>query len=223
MRRVVAQPPRFGTQDYWETFYSGNTDDASQFEWFCGYDMLQPFIHEFVQPVVASAEQAGARPKILMAGCGNSLLGSELYDDFLDCAGEPQLELWGVDYAAAAIARAKAAAGSRRMRHVVADLCDLPRRDFPDASFDVVLDKGAIDALFCMGLDAVLAAVREFGRVLRPGGLAFIVSGVPSADEVVSAFKDWEVMLDGSPYITKDGDATINLDARLYVFRPRAA
>lgn len=220
-RRGAAEPPKFGSQDYWESFYAGETQDANEFEWFCGYDMVQPFVHEFILPLVAAAERVGERPRLLVAGCGNSQLGNELYDDLLDSAGAPRLDLWNVDYAPAAIARSAAAAGERRMRHVVADLRKLPHEDFPDGSVDVVLDKGAFDAVICTGRSAVSEMASELRRVVRADGRVFIVSGVATAEDLLSAFAGWDVELDGSPYITEDGDATIGLCARLYVFRRR--
>jgi len=217
--RAREQIPKFGTQDYWEGFYEDNTTGAAEFEWFCSYDMLKPFVDEFIEPLVAASERAGTeRLKLIVAGCGNSLLSNEVYDDFVDSTGKPRLDLWNVDYASAAIARVRRSAGSRQMQHVVADLRDLGRDEFPDASADVILDKGTLDALFCAGKASVSAAVGEFRRLLRPGGVAVIVSGVPPASEVVSAFDEWQVMLDGSPYVTDNGDATINLCAHLYVF-----
>lgn len=218
-----SSPPKFGTQSYWESFYKGtsedsNSEDSKEFEWFSSYEDLQPFFRIFAEPILADAATTGQQPKLLVAGCGNSRLSCDLYDDFLQ-EEQPAFQLWNVDFAEAAILRSEEMAAGRRMHHAVADLCDLSADMFPDGSFDMVLDKGALDAIFCTGATAVAAAVGELRRVLREGGLVILVSGVPAAKDVLDAFSDWDVLADGSPYITDDGEATINLRAHFYVFR----
>merc|ERR1712046_132809 len=113
-----------------------------------------------------------------------------------------------------AIERSKELAEGRDMQHIVADLCILPQETFHDASFDLVVDKGALDALLCAGSGAVTAAVGQLWRVLRPEGLLILISGVATQDQVLATFSDWEVILDGSPYITSEGDASIDLHAQ---------
>jgi SAM-dependent methyltransferase len=51
---------------------------------------------------------------------------------------------------------------------------DARRLDFPDASFDVVFSLSSFEHFG--GPDDVAAAARELGRVLRPGGHAFVVT-----------------------------------------------
>jgi SAM-dependent methyltransferase len=51
---------------------------------------------------------------------------------------------------------------------------DARQLDFPDASFDVVFSLSSFEHFG--GADDVAAAARELGRVLRPGGHAFVVT-----------------------------------------------
>eukprot|EP00445_Apocalathium_hangoei_P067107 CAMPEP_0204115346 /NCGR_PEP_ID=MMETSP0361-20130328/4779_1 /ASSEMBLY_ACC=CAM_ASM_000343 /TAXON_ID=268821 /ORGANISM="Scrippsiella Hangoei, Strain SHTV-5" /LENGTH=316 /DNA_ID=CAMNT_0051066001 /DNA_START=413 /DNA_END=1363 /DNA_ORIENTATION=- len=225
-----AEPERFGSRDYWENYYSKEVDNAesstdaegggvTEFEWFCGYDMMQPFVQEFVEPALAEARTAGRLPRLLVAGCGNSRLGCELYDDLAaPVIGPPKVDIWNVDYAAAAVEASAVLGNGRQMRHVVGDLTALEPDVFEAGSFDAVVDKGTLDALFCAGVRVPLAAAAELRRVLRVGGRVFVVAGVATADEVLAVFRGWDVVLDGSPYINDDGDATINLHAQLYIF-----
>lgn len=216
--RSQRQATTFGTQEYWEKFYSGDSADSKDFEWFCDYEDIRPFFHEFALPVLNTS--SSRPPKMLVAGCGNSHLTCDLYDDL--CADEMAVEIWNVDYAEAAIARARAAAGGRRLRHAVADLRALPEETFREKSFDVVVDKGTMDALFCAGPSSVQRFAAELRRVLRPGGMVLMMSGVATGEEILEIFQNWTTVLDGSPYITDDGEASINLRSRLFVFlRPR--
>ncbi|CAN0044779.1 unnamed protein product, partial [Hapterophycus canaliculatus] len=68
---------------------------------------------------------------------------------------------------------------------VVLDARDLP---FAAGSFDLVVDKGTVDAMLCdnSGKDNARAICREAGRVVAPGGWFVIVSHVhPSTIEGV--------------------------------------
>lgn len=216
--RSQRQATTFGTQEYWEKFYSGDSADSKDFEWFCDYEDIRPFFHEFAQPVLDAS--SSRPPKMLVAGCGNSHLTCDLYDDL--CADSMAVEIWNVDYAEAAITRARATAGRRKLRHVVADLRALPEETFREKSFDVVVDKGTMDALFCAGPSSVQRFTAELRRVLRPGGMVLLMSGVATGEEILEIFRNWTTVLDGSPYITEEGEASINLRSRLFVFlRPR--
>ncbi|CAE7035928.1 EEF1AKNMT [Symbiodinium natans] len=213
--RARMRAQTFGTQQYWEEFYSSDAADAEEFEWFCGYEDLRPFFRHFADSLISRTQQT----RLLVAGCGNSRLTFDVYDDVVADEGLP-VDIWNVDYAEAALDRLRGIADGRAMNWAVADLTNLSEQDFPTASFDIVLDKGTMDALFCAGSDAVAAATREMHRILRPGGRMIMVSGVPPAKDVLSAFADgWDVLADGSPFIMDDGEATINLRAHFYVFQ----
>lgn len=59
---------------------------------------------------------------------------------------------------------------------------DVREMSYPNESFDFVLDKSTIDALLCSDAphSSVAKMVREVYRVLRPGGVYFVVSyGAP--------------------------------------------
>lgn len=51
--------------------------------------------------------------------------------------------------------------------------------DCKDESVEAIIDKGSLDALMCTGstLEKVEACMREFFRVLVPGGMYFVVTG----------------------------------------------
>ena len=55
---------------------------------------LRPFFREFALPALRRQ-----KPKLLVAGCGNSRLSNEIYDDLLG----QDVDVWNVDYAEASI------------------------------------------------------------------------------------------------------------------------
>jgi len=61
-----------------------------------------------------------------------------------------------------------------REDHLEVRWMDARQLDFPDESFDVVFSLSSFEHFG--GPDDVVAAAREMGRVLRPGGHAFVVT-----------------------------------------------
>ena len=110
---------------------------------------------------------AGAR--ILDAGCGTGGFLARLR------AAQPQADLFGLEYAPRAAARAAVKA---RAQVAAGTVNALP---FPAASFDAVV---SLDVL-CHEAVAEVPALGEFHRVLRPGGL--LVLNLPAHEWLRSA------------------------------------
>lgn len=114
-------------------------------------------------------EALSADASVLDAGCGTGGFLAKLRAAF------PQAHLYGLEYADGAAARAATKAGA----HVAAGTINaLP---FPDASFDAVV---SLDVLCHRGVEQQ-AALAEFRRVLRPGGL--LVLNLPAHEWLRSA------------------------------------
>ncbi|XP_014795320.1 PREDICTED: endothelin-converting enzyme 2-like, partial [Calidris pugnax] len=105
------------------------------------------------------------------AGCGNSALSHDLHE-----RGYP--DVTSVDFSPACIAAMRARyARCPRLRWAVMDIRALA---FPDAAFDVVLEKGTLDVFMAEETDPwhvspraaadMHRALAEVSRVLRPGG-----------------------------------------------------
>eukprot|EP00968_Pinguiococcus_pyrenoidosus_P019029 scaffold1988_cov255-Pinguiococcus_pyrenoidosus.AAC.7 len=63
---------------------------------------------------------------------------------------------------------------------------DCRKMSFPDASFDVLLDKGTVDSMTAASNtreENAAALVNEFARVLRPGGRCFVFSSYGPDEE----------------------------------------
>ncbi len=118
-----------------------------------------------VDEVLAALADRGialGRARALDFGCGIGRLTRGLAEHFAACDG--------VDLSASLIERARAlgkAGGRVRFHHAICD--DL--RQFADSSFDFIL---APTGLWHVAPGSIPGYIREFVRVLRPGGVAFI-------------------------------------------------
>jgi SAM-dependent methyltransferase len=134
----------------WEEKYSrGHTQ---RYPWDC----IVSFVYRNAPR--GAAPRRGRRPG---TGCGT---GGNLW--FLAREG---FRASGIDASPSAVAAARtrlSADGLDAALHV-GSFCELP---FPDASFDLVLDRCSVT---CVGAAGARQAVLETRRVLRPGGLFF--------------------------------------------------
>ncbi|KIK79713.1 hypothetical protein PAXRUDRAFT_833960 [Paxillus rubicundulus Ve08.2h10] len=162
----------YGTKEYWNSRYSLEAPESS-FDWFKSYADLAGHI----RPLIPDKEA-----KILMLGCGNSKFSEDMWED-------GYRNIVNVDYSAVVIEqmRAKHAELRPEMQWYEMDVRSLL---FEDASFDIAIDKGTMDAMMTSSTDvwnppeAIIsdctAEVSEVLRVLRPTGtLLYITFGQP--------------------------------------------
>lgn len=144
----------FQSKEYWDSFFAQRGDKA--FEWYGSYSDLKGLCTRHVNH----------SDKILMLGCGNSSFSADLYDS--GCTG-----IVNVDFSESLIESMKAQHCTSRAL-MSWEVMDMTALSFPDQSFDVVLDKGALDALLSVEEDTLLAKAtemfRHIDRVLKPGG-----------------------------------------------------
>lgn len=143
--------------DYWNERY--RTEET--FEWFGDF---AKFRHLLVQHVEKEEN-------ILMLGCGNSALSLHLY-----LAGYKTIT--NVDYSHVCVENmSQRHSDCVEMSWVCMDACRLA---FPDSSFDVVIEKGTLDAMLVEERDPwnisegsaqlLHKVLKEISRVLKPGG-----------------------------------------------------
>ena len=104
--------------------------------------------------------------KTLIVGCGNSTLGEDMYDAGIN-------DITNIDISEVVIKKMGARNIEKRPKMVFTQM-DMLAMSFDDATFDCVLDKGTLDAIFSNTDDATKAKVShmwgEVGRVLKIGG-----------------------------------------------------
>jgi SAM-dependent methyltransferase len=203
----VAKP--FGKQEYWEGFYK--EQGADSFSWYAEWKDLEPLISEWIPP----------ESKVLIPGVGIDSLVRDMYD-----AGYEQLTAF--DYAPESIAHCQTMLEPDR----AVDLRTADARDlacYASESFDAVIDKGTLDAVFLAGdniderQESLRRAISELARVLRPGGIFWSLSGLcdePLQSSALWTDSDcWEAVTDGSLFTTADGYTSNNVDGTLLVWK----
>ncbi|CAB9529268.1 Methyltransferase-like protein 13 [Seminavis robusta] len=216
---------RFGRQDYWDSFYQ--EEDGAAFSWYTGWADLEPFLMELLNP----------DDTILLPGVGSDTMLLDMYES-------GYRHLTAFDYAAQGIARCREMMGSERSNAIhlfVGDARDLPQLE--DASFDVVLEKGTLDAIVqsgeggtlkekkALGLENMEKAIAELCRVIKPGGTFISISAIcteelensPEWQRTTTGDDDavWAMIRDGSLYFTESGYASNNFDGTLLAWRKK--
>ncbi|EIW71333.1 hypothetical protein TREMEDRAFT_37747 [Tremella mesenterica DSM 1558] len=148
----------YGTRKYWEHRYTSEKQGTT-FDWFLTPEYLLPFVSD----LYPSKES-----RVLMLGCGNSRLSEVMYD-----AGYQNIV--NVDYSSTVIQDMSARHISRpQMTWYEMDVLNL---QLEDGSFDLVIDKGTMDAMLTSkgdpwnppqkDVDACTKEVDEALRVLK--------------------------------------------------------
>jgi len=151
---------------FWDRRYS---KESTTFEWYQRFDGLE----HILLPFLTEDHQ------VLVVGCGNSQLSEDMY------AKSRAKIITSIDISSVVIQMMNDRA-KRLFKNKSTGLkyftMDIKKMTFKDATFDLVIDKGTIDALMCAsrGEAEAEAAVGEVARVLRPGGTFVVVSyGTP--------------------------------------------
>ncbi|XP_059497507.1 citrate synthase-lysine N-methyltransferase CSKMT, mitochondrial isoform X2 [Stegostoma tigrinum] len=162
-------------QTTWDTIYQKSQGQPFQyFDWFLGYSSLKGLLLQLLRDMKSEASL-----KLLDIGCGTSELGPRLY-----CECPFPLHVYCVDFSpiALAIMRAQTSqlpqpvSSASQLHFVQTDIRDLS--GFQQQSFNLILDKGTLDALLQAndGGETACCALTESLRMLSPGGLMLQVS-----------------------------------------------
>ena len=151
---------QYGKAAYWDERY---TRDPEPFDWYQRYSGISDKL----------SAQVKKSDNILMLGCGNSRLTEDMYVD-----GFTSIE--NIDISPVAIKQMKEKhADKKSLNWKVMDAIKL---DFPDETFDCIIDKGTMDSILCgeASTGNVAKACKECVRVLKPGGAYIVISyGIP--------------------------------------------
>lgn len=142
--------PEYGKADYWDERYRAND---TTFDWFVSYDALKDLVQPLLKP----------EHRVLVVGCGNSRLSPMLYESGI-------CNVTNIDISEVVISQMRAR--YREMDRMEWLRMDVMKLDFPESSFDVVIDKGTIDSLLCgsNSFHNVYQMHKQISRVLKKGG-----------------------------------------------------
>lgn len=145
---------------YWEDYYNKTSSDE-KFDWYGSWDT--PVVFEGAAAALADVLRPRLTPesRILMLGCGNSDLSEKMY-----LAGYENIVNVDISSHVLDLLRARLQQAMPKMSWTQMNVNDLT---FADGEFDVVLDKGTLDAIEA-NKPLTKAASSEVHRVLRPGG-----------------------------------------------------
>ncbi|PKC14635.1 S-adenosyl-L-methionine-dependent methyltransferase [Rhizophagus irregularis] len=161
----------YRTKEYWEKRYSKEPPEIS-FDWFKSYKELKPLF---------DVHLPNKNVSILVLGCGNSALSEDMYDDGYH-------NITNIDFSETVIENMRLRCKDRTgMTWIEMDIRDL---NFLDRTFDIVIDKGTMDALMCDEgdvwdpnpevIEVVRKEVDEVTRILKVGGkFIYVTFGQP--------------------------------------------
>jgi SAM-dependent methyltransferase len=176
----------FGTRQYWDDVYTGKGDfPKDEYSWYYGWDTLKPL---FTQAIPSKDA------RILCPGIGNDII-------LLDLWGAGYHQLTAFDYSEHAVERQQDLLSWEPKALEQVEILQRDARTLdPEwtGSFDCILEKGALDAIYLSGDGHVEQAVAELQRVLRPGGILVSVSGVVPEELRRELFHEWKWIRDGT-------------------------
>ena len=146
--------PDYGSSSYWDHRYQSND---SQFDWYISWEQLS----QNLKPLFIGNEI------ILNVGCGNSPMSA----DMIKTTFSESPKIISIDISDVVINQMKDMyKDNDKLDWYTMDCTSLA---FPDEVFDLVFDKGTLDALFCgeQSEYRVLSTLYEIERVLAPRGL----------------------------------------------------
>ena len=185
---------QFGTKEYWDDMYIGLGDfDSEEYSWYFGFDTIKKYFLEYMPIPDKKSEE---KMKMLIPGVGNDSTLLDLYKfgyrdivafDYSKNAIERQQEL--ISYDSSAI---------EDIELLVRDARELD--DEWTDSFDIIFEKGGLDAIYLSGPGNVELAVQELKRVIKSSGYFVSVSGVVPAElrREMFATDEWEWIRDGT-------------------------
>lgn len=149
----------YGKKEYWDNRFAQEKD----FEWLVSYIDIKAQLNSFLTP----------ESNILLVGCGNSSFSADLYD-----AGYSNI--LSLDYSPVVIQAMRKRHEHTRpdLQWIVMDMTHMD--DLEDASFDIIIDKAAMDALMTAEgdvwnpnqsvIDASRRMCHHISRLLKVGG-----------------------------------------------------
>ncbi|CAI7896406.1 unnamed protein product [Closterium sp. NIES-53] len=150
--------PSYGDAPYWDARYEKEGPEKT-FDWYQQYTALAPIFDIYMDKA----------SKVLMVGCGNAVLSEDMVQNGYQ-------DIWNVDISSVVVDYMKKRNSTiPQLKYDTMNVCSM---GFDESAFDVVLDKGTLDAILC-GNDSVenaSAMLSEVCRVLKHGGKFLLIT-----------------------------------------------
>jgi len=198
----------FGTKEYWDEVYQGRGDfPADEYSWYYGFDSYERIVKTYIQDKSC---------KIFIPGIGNDPI-------LLSLIQKGYTHLTATDYSTYAIERQEDLLSYyqypfKSQNDDDADNDDIDNDDDHDEMtiqlrcmdarkmdptwtnrFDIILEKGALDAIYLSGDGNLERTVQELERIIKkPGGILISISGVVPDELRRTVFQNWTWLQDGS-------------------------
>ena len=142
----------YSKKSFWNERFE-KTD--SNFDWYADWEQLEKYFKIFLSE----------EDKILMVGCGNSKMSSQMYNSNFK-------NITNIDISDIVISKMQKQFPEMKWIEM-----DATKMDFKDDTFDCSIDKGTLDAIMC-GNDPSPPAklIREMHRVTKKGGYYCIIT-----------------------------------------------
>ena len=147
-------PSNYGVAEYWSARYDRN---AAAFDWYVEYEQLEDILLSL--PVRRDG-------RVLHIGVGTSRLPEQM-------SAKGFTAQTAIDIAANVIRHRQ---GDGANGGIVYEQADAAHTAFDDAHFDLIIDKGTIDAVVCADADCARRIIVECRRLLRVGGCFLLIS-----------------------------------------------
>ena len=161
----------YSSREFWESRYKGGYQHSWYYEW----QHLAALMSCYISNSTADVLEIGCGDSPIIYEMRNDICGSLVAIDYSKALIE-QLRVWDAAYAGSYLEM-----DARRLR-------------FDAQSFDIVFDKGTIDAMLCdvrMGMNNARGIISEACRVLKPDGSIVIVSHMAAeSDEFMSVMQE---------------------------------
>ena len=158
----------YAIADFWDDRFSYM--QKSHFDWYALYDELSEILHHITgnPPVDSDRPQ-----KCLVIGCGNSTFSHDL------AVNERLTDILNIDISSAVIEQMKQRYPSQKW--MVADVTRMSEYSDLRQNYDLIFDKGTMDALLCDSSSQAKAALmlNQAADVLSSGGKFLLVTHKP--------------------------------------------
>ncbi|XP_027205292.2 eEF1A lysine and N-terminal methyltransferase homolog [Dermatophagoides pteronyssinus] len=147
----------FASKEYWDKFFQKRKDS---FEWYGSYEEIKTILLQYLKP----------NDYFLVIGCGNSTLSVDLFDDGYE-------NNTSIDISQVVIDKMISKYKSKGIRSKLQFECmDMMQMRFANESFNIVLDKGTLDAICSDSNIDIDKCFTEISRVLKYFGRYICVS-----------------------------------------------